>query len=76
MQKLTILVTGGAGFIGSHIADRYIAAGHEVIIIDNLSNGKKEHINPNVIKSNKFYQTDITNLNELSKIFQNSDYLL
>ena len=39
-----ILITGGAGFIGSHIADRYIAEGHSVTIIDNLSSGKKEYI--------------------------------
>jgi len=41
-----ILVTGGAGFIGSHIADGYIAAGHDVVVIDDLSTGKRENVNP------------------------------
>jgi UDP-glucose 4-epimerase len=41
-----ILVTGGAGFIGSHVADAYIAAGHEVAILDNLSTGRVENVNP------------------------------
>lgn len=40
----TYLVTGGAGFIGSHLADSLIAAGHRVLVLDNLSTGKKEHL--------------------------------
>jgi len=50
-----ILVTGGAGFIASHIVDKYINLGHEVIVIDNLSNGKKENLNPKA----RFYKIDI-----------------
>ena len=42
---MKILVTGGAGFIGSHIVDTYIAAGHEVLVIDNLSSGKASNLN-------------------------------
>lgn len=42
---MKILVTGGAGFIGSHIADAYIEHGHEVHILDNLSTGKMENVN-------------------------------
>jgi len=42
---MKILVTGGAGFIGSHIVDEYINAGHEVVIIDNLSTGRKQNVN-------------------------------
>ena len=49
------LVTGGAGFIGSHIVDRLIDDGHEVIIIDNLFTGKEENINPKA----KFIKNDI-----------------
>jgi len=52
---MKILITGGAGFIGSNIADRYLTLGHEVVILDNLSTGKKENIHPNV----KFYEFDI-----------------
>ncbi|HNY11498.1 MAG TPA: NAD-dependent epimerase/dehydratase family protein, partial [Candidatus Wallbacteria bacterium] len=53
---MKILVTGGAGFIGSHVVDRFISLGHEVHIFDNLSTGKEENIN----KAAKFYKVDIT----------------
>jgi len=45
-EQMKILVTGGAGFIGSHITDKFISAGNEVFIIDNLSTGRKENLNP------------------------------
>jgi len=41
-----ILVTGGAGFIGSHVADAYVAAGHEVAVLDNFSTGNEANLNP------------------------------
>jgi len=50
-----ILVTGGAGFIGSNVVDGYIKEGHEVIVVDNLVSGRKENVNPKA----KFYQLDI-----------------
>ena len=50
-----ILITGGAGFIGSHIADLLIEEGYDVSIIDDLSNGKEENINPKAT----FYQLSI-----------------
>jgi len=43
---MRILVTGGAGFIGSHVADRYIELGHQVAVLDDLSSGKPENVNP------------------------------
>lgn len=43
---MKILVTGGAGFIGSHVADAFIDQGHEVVIVDNLSMGRLENVNP------------------------------
>jgi UDP-glucose 4-epimerase len=52
---MNVLVTGGAGFIGSNIADAYIAAGHSVIIVDNLSSGAIENVNSKA----KFYKLDI-----------------
>ena len=52
---MKILVTGGAGFIGSHLVDALIERGHRVVVIDNLSTGKKENIN----KKAKFYKIDI-----------------
>jgi UDP-glucose 4-epimerase len=43
---MKIIITGGAGFIGSHVVDACVAAGHQVIVVDNLSTGKREQINP------------------------------
>jgi UDP-glucose 4-epimerase len=43
-NKLRVLVTGGAGFIGSHVADAYLAAGHEVWIVDDLSSGRTSNL--------------------------------
>lgn len=62
---MRILVTGGAGFIGSHVADAYIAQGHDVVIVDNLSTGKRGHINPQA----RFYQLDITDWEALQSVF-------
>ena len=55
-----ILVTGGAGFIGSHLVDALIIAGHSVVIVDNLSTGKRENINEKAT----FYHVNIAE-NEL-----------
>jgi UDP-glucose 4-epimerase len=52
---LNILVTGGAGFIGSNLVDRLVKERHKVVVIDNLSTGKKENINSKA----KFYHMDI-----------------
>jgi len=52
---MKILVTGGAGFIASHLVDKLIKEGFKVVIIDNLSTGKKENLNPKAM----FYQIDI-----------------
>ena len=52
---MRILLTGGAGFIGSHVADQLLARGHEVAIIDDLSSGKKE----NIPEGAAFYERDI-----------------
>ena len=52
---MKILVTGGAGFIGSHLADAFISNGHQVTIIDNLVTGRRENLNPKA----KFHQVDI-----------------
>jgi len=56
MQKA--IVTGGAGFIGSHLVDKLIEQGVEVIVLDNLSTGKRENINPKAT----FYNIDISKL--------------
>jgi UDP-glucose 4-epimerase len=59
-----ILVTGGAGFIGSHVTDTYIAAGHDVVVVDNLLSGSRKNVNPKAT----FYETDIRS-EELGLIF-------
>lgn len=65
---MRILVTGGAGFIGSHIVDQCIAAGHEVAIVDNLweeGGGKEGNLNPKA----RFFHADITDEARLQSIF-------
>ncbi|MDP2207985.1 MAG: NAD-dependent epimerase/dehydratase family protein [Bacteroidota bacterium] len=66
---MKILVTGGAGFIASHVTDAYINADHSVVIIDNLSMGVKENINPKA----KFYQLDIRD-DKVKDIFEQEKF--
>jgi UDP-glucose 4-epimerase len=63
---MKVLVTGGAGFIASHVADGYRARGHEVAIVDNLSRGKKQNLNPGT----PFYQADIRDRAALEEVFR------
>lgn len=62
---MTILVTGGAGFIGSHIVDAYIKAKHHVIVVDDLSSGNKAYVHPDAV----FYKRDISE-EDVSDIFE------
>lgn len=62
---MKVLVTGGAGFIGSHVVDALIKQGYQVVVVDNLSTGRLENVNP----AATFYQVDICN-SELEKIFE------
>jgi len=52
---MKILVTGGAGFIGSHVVDLYLQEGHDVIVLDDLSTGRRSNLNPRA----RFYEMDI-----------------
>ncbi|MBW2989027.1 NAD-dependent epimerase/dehydratase family protein [Candidatus Woesearchaeota archaeon] len=63
------LVTGGAGFIGSHVVDELIKNGRDVIILDDLSGGFKENVNPNA----KFIEGSITDYELVKKIFEKDD---
>jgi UDP-glucose 4-epimerase len=57
-------VTGGAGFIGSHVADAALEAGHEVVVVDDLSNGRTENVPPNA----DFHPIDIRNQDVLQEV--------
>jgi UDP-glucose 4-epimerase len=70
---MKVLITGGAGFIGSNIADLLIENGYEVVIVDNLSTGKHEFINKKAV----FYNKDITD-DDLHEVFEKEkpDYVI
>ena len=62
---MKILVTGGAGFIASHVSDRLVSLGHDVAIVDNLSTGKRQNLPPEA----KFFEVDIRD-EALSGVFE------
>ncbi len=64
-----ILVTGGAGFIGSTLVDRLISLEHEVVVIDDLSSGRRDYVNP----SAKLYEVDITS-EKIAEIFEQEKF--
>ncbi len=69
MQK--VLVTGGAGFIGSHLTDALMEQGYKVAVIDNLTTGKKENLNPKA----EFYLLDISDFDKIKPVFQDVDFV-
>ena len=71
MNKDKVIVTGGAGFIGSNLVDTLIEMGFTVHVIDNLSNGKKENVNKKAI----LHIVDITDLKKIKPIFKNVKYV-
>ncbi len=65
-MKGRVMVTGGAGFIGSHVADILINNGYDVALVDDLSTGNRKNINPKA----RFYEVDIKNTPFLEKVFE------
>ncbi|MEC4890731.1 MAG: NAD-dependent epimerase/dehydratase family protein [Nitrospira sp.] len=63
---MKVLVTGGAGFIGSHVVDRLVEEGHDVVVVDNLSTGKRKNVN----RAANLYKADIQS-SRLERIFRN-----
>ncbi len=63
---MKILVTGGAGFIASHVVDAYVKGGHRVVVVDNLSTGFKKNVNPKAT----FYKADIRDAEKIETIFK------
>ena len=68
---MKIIVTGGAGFIGSHIVDALVSDGHEVHVVDNMSAGKKENINPKAT----LHEVDIRDYDKLVPVFAGAKYV-
>lgn len=66
-----ILVTGGAGFIGSNLVDALIERGHKVLIIDNLTTGKRENLNPQA----KFFEVNLQDFEKIHPIFNGVDFV-
>jgi len=64
---MDILITGGAGFIGSNVVDALVEKGHKAVVVDDLSTGKKENLNPNA----QFFNIDLRDKDALEEVFQN-----
>lgn len=69
-----VLVTGGCGFIGSHLVEALLGRGHQVIVVDNLSTGSLENI-AHILNQVEFYEDDIRNLVAIKRIMRGVDYV-
>ena len=75
-QTKKVVVTGGAGFIGSHLVERLVEPGYQVIVLDDLATGRKENIRE-LLKNNsvEFVQGSVTDLTLLKELFQGACYI-
>lgn len=75
-MNMAVLVSGGAGYIGSHTVIKLLEENHEVIIVDNLCNSSKEVVNRIIElsgKTPKFYEIDITDKEKMDKVFEENN---
>lgn len=72
---MRVLVTGGAGFIGSHLADYYVDQGNQVTILDNLSTGNLSNIRP-ILQGIKFVSGDIRDSKIIEELVSSNDLVL
>lgn len=70
-NRVKVVVTGGCGFIGSHIVDELVRRNYAVIIIDNLSTGRRANLNPKA----KFYRRDVTKFNQIKNLFRGANFV-
>ena len=74
---MAVLVTGGAGYIGSHTCVEILTAGYEVVVVDNFANSKPEvlkRIKEITGKTLKFYEANLLNKDKLDKVFRENDF--
>jgi UDP-glucose 4-epimerase len=69
-KNLKILVTGGAGFIGSHVVDRFVRDGHDVVVLDNLVTGSRRNLNPDA----RFVELDIRDRKGVANLFATEQF--
>jgi UDP-glucose 4-epimerase len=75
-QKMKILITGGAGFIGSHLTDKLVGEGHQVTVLDNLSTGRLENIQDHIhSKKIDYVEGSILNIDLVSRLVSESEYV-
>src|SRR6267378_3785586 len=75
VKGMRYLVTGGAGFIGSHLVEHLVAAGHEVVVLDDLSSGRRANL-ATVRRRISFIRGSVTDLSTCRRAVEGADYVL